>query len=470
MIDVHRSSDDLPRSGEDFLGRLKASLVGERRTPFVVVGNFEVEQYWAEGEYGLPRAGFSTAGAVVNRMDEFALLLAGPDDHVVLKEAPDPDFLGYLSALGVPLPGLLCPERQDPERVVTADVLDDEPVLARLRALAATGAQLLPHGVSVLEERLARAGDLPVAGGPATLCKRVNSKIYSRRLADELGLPQPAGWTSETLAEWAAAAGRARQILAAGGTVAVKDAFGVSGRGILVLRDGARLDQLDRMLRRRAERSGDDRLALVVEEWVGKRTDLNYQVTVGRTGTVHFDFVKEAITEGGVHQGHRFPARLSPAEQGQLRDAGELIGRRLAGEGYRGVVGIDAMVGDDGRILPVIEINARHNMSTYQARVQELLLAPGQRAMARHYPVRLRTRVPFKTFHDRLDDLLLPGAGGTGVLVTTFATVNAAAGRPGAETFDGRLYTLLVADSADRLGALDAEVGRRLRTLTEVTG
>ncbi|WP_460917243.1 preATP grasp domain-containing protein [Plantactinospora veratri] len=288
---MHRSSDD-------FLSRLKVSLVGQRRTPFVVLGNFEVEQCWADGEHGLPRARFSTAGAVVNRMDEFTLLLAGPDDHVVLKEAPDPDFLGYLSALGVALPGLLHPERQDPERVVTADVLDDEPALARLRALAATGAHLLPHGVSVLEERLARAGGLPVAGSPATLCKQVNSKIYSRRLADELGLPQPAGWTSETLSEWAAAVGRARQLLAAGGTVAVKDAFGVSGRGILVLRDEARLDHLDRMLHRRAERTGDDRLALVVEEWVGKRTDLNYQLTVGRTGTVHFDFVKEAITEG----------------------------------------------------------------------------------------------------------------------------------------------------------------------------
>ena len=43
----------------------------------------------------------------------------------------------------------------------------------------------------------------------------------------------------------------------------------------------------------------------MVEEWVAKAADLNYQLTVGRDGGVEFNFVKEAVTDQGVHKGHR---------------------------------------------------------------------------------------------------------------------------------------------------------------------
>lgn len=457
-------------SSEPFMARLKRALLGDRAAPLVLVGNFDVEDRWAQGELGLPVVGFSTGSAVVNRMDEFALLLADGTDHVLLKEPPDPDFLAYLSGLGVTLPGVLCPSHQDPRRVVTADVLADDSVLARLRDLGPSGAHLLPHGVSDLEEELSRACGLRLAGSPSSVCKRVNSKTYSRKAAASLGLRQPQGWTAETVSEWDTAARHARRVLEAGGRVAAKDAYGVSGRGILQIADASRLDHLTRMIHRRAERTDDDRLALVLETWVGKRTDLNYQVTVGRDGGIHVDFVKEAITVGGVHKGHRFPPDLTAAQYEDLYRAGELLGRRLAADGYCGVAGVDALVGDDGGIFPVIEINARNNMSTYQVRLDETVVTAGQRVMARQYPLRLTAPVPFKTIHALLKDLLLPPEpGGDGIVVNNFATVNAAAHSRSKDTFDGRLHALLVAGSHSRLNAIDEEVARRLGTLTEGT-
>jgi D-alanine-D-alanine ligase-like ATP-grasp enzyme len=452
----------------DFLARLKVALRGDAGAPLVFLGNFEVEDRWAEGEPGLPRFALRSAVAVVNRMDEFALLLAGTGDHVVLKEEPDPDFLAYLSDLGILLPDLLCVRQQEPDRVVTEDALADPALLARLGELHARGARLLPHGVSVLEERLAAAGGIAIAGSPAAVCKAVNGKIYSRHVADELGLRQPPGWTCENLAEWDAAVRRARALLADGGTVVVKDAFGVSGKGILVVDDERILLSLDRKVRSRAERTGDDRLTLLIETWVGKRADLNYQVTVGGDGAVQFDFVKEAITASGVHKGHRFPADLTAAQRDELRMAGEALGRRLAADGYRGVVGVDALVGADERLFPVIEINARSNMSTYQARLQEAFVPAGRYAMAGQYPLRLGGRLPFKRLRAALDGILVTADSGSGVLVNNFATVNAAAGT-GGPTFDGRLYALLVADSPAALAALDRELTVRLTRLAEGT-
>ncbi len=451
-------------ASRNFLEGVKSACTGDPRTPFVLLGNFEVEDEWAKSEIGLPTVAGRASAAIVNRMDEFALLLAGKGDYVVLKSAPDPDYLAYLEGLGLDLPEILVVDDQDPANTVSVDALRSPRLLGELGALAAQGAHLLPHGMSELEERLCALTGLASALPAASLVKAVNSKIYSRQIADELGLRQAKGWECETVAEFAAVADAARASVVAGRRVGIKDAFGVSGKGIAVIDDERRLDQLLRMVSRRAERSGDDRVSLVVEEWADKATDLNYHFTVGRDGSVRFDFVKEALTEKGVHKGHRIPARISAAHAAEIERCARLLGGRLAADGFYGVVGVDAIVTGDGGLLPMLEINARNNMSTYQTGLQEKFMSAGTVALARQYDLALTGPISFAQLRDSLGDLLFDGTAPTGLLVNNFATVNAAAptdgdGRP----YSGRLYGLLMADSEPELAALDHAVATRLR-------
>ncbi|MFG2922590.1 hypothetical protein ACGFYA_13855 [Streptomyces sp. NPDC048305] len=445
-----------------FLPRLKHAVAGSPEAPLVFLGNFEVEEVWARGEHTLPRFSAASGSAVVNRMDELALLLADKGDHVVLKSAPDPDYLGHLERLGVRLPEIHTVAAQDSQRTVTEDALADPALLTTLGDLAGRGAALLPHGVSVVEEELARASGLPLATPTAELCKAVNSKIYSRRVADELGLRQPAGWTCETVDELETALGHARDLLARGRRAAVKEAFGVSGKGIVVLENERWTERVLRMVRQRVERSGRPRIAFVVEEWVDHGGDLNYQFTVGRDGHVDFDFVKRAVTEGGVHKGHRMPALLTPRQLAPLYEAAAAVGARLARDGYAGVVGVDALLDTEGGVFPVLEINARNNMSTYQVRLQEKFAGEGRTALARHYPLRLDRPLPFGRLADLLKGLLLERTGGSGLLVNNYATVNAGHAVHPDGAFDGRLYGLVVADSVAGLSALDEAVTARL--------
>ncbi|MDL4774214.1 ATP-grasp domain-containing protein [Actinomadura xylanilytica] len=461
----------------DFNERLKSALTGAPDTSLVLLGNFEVEDQWARGETGLPRLAFGSDSVIVNRMDEFALLLAGKSDHVVLKTAPDSDFLAYLEDLGFDLPGILPVARNDPRNLVTEDALADPALLTELGVLGAEGAALSAHGVSELEERLAATAGIALAAPSAATCKAVNSKIYSRRLADALGIRQARGWTCDDVAGLEEAFTAARAVLAAGRPVVVKDAYGVSGKGIELVEGERRLDRLLRMITKRAGQAAGGRLGLVVEEWVGKRADLNYQFTVGRDGGVRFDFVKEALTERGVHKGHRIPARLTERQVSELKDVSGRLGESLAADGYYGVVGVDAMVDPDGGLYPVVEINARNNMSTYQAAIQEAFLgeraAAGTTALVRQYPLRLTRPLPFGSLRDVLGDLLFDAPGGTGLLVNNHATVNAAApasAEPADATdrpFAGRLYGVVIAPSAERMTALDGEIGRRLAALGE---
>ena len=408
----------------DFRSRLRTALTGAPDTPLVLLGNFEVEDEWARGERGLPRLAMGGSGrAIVNRMDELALLLAAERDHVVLKARPEPDHLGYLDRLGLPVPTVLVPREQDPQCPVTVDALRDRNLQT---ALSRQDGWLAPHGVSAAEEELARRSGTRLAAPPTDVCKAVNSKIFSRRLATEEGLRQAPGRTCATVGELAEAFAWAAGLIDAGGRVVVKDAYGVSGKGIAVVDDTRRLDRLRRMVESKAARDGRDDVALVVEEWVAKRTDLNYQFLVGRDGTVTFDVVKEALTEAGVHKGHRFPVRLTAAQLEELTTAANAIGGTLFHAGYFGVVGVDAMVDPDGGLYPLVEINARNNMSTYQAVVQETLVPDGAEVLARHYPVRVREPLAFAALCRALDGVLLAPAGREGLIVTGFATVNAA--------------------------------------------
>ncbi|MBP2706799.1 ATP-grasp domain-containing protein [Microbispora sp. RL4-1S] len=456
----------MTRESTDYLRRLKAALTGDPATPLAFLCNFEVETQWARHHVGLP-APAAAPTAVVQRMEELGILLAGPDDLIVVKNAPDEGYLRYLAEdLGVGLPAVLVPERTSEDRPTAEDLLNSPLALDRLSRLGRLGTRLIPMGTSESEEKLAVSAQVPLAVPDAATFERVNSKIYSRRVTEELGLPAVPGWCCETLGELRQALAEAAAVP---GSVVVKDAYGVSGKGLVVLDTPAKADRLLRLVERRAARTGDDRLALVVERWIDKRADLNYQITVDRRGGVRLDFVKQALTERGVHQGHLMPADLNAGQHALLRHAAAEVGGRLAADGFFGVAGIDAIVGADERVHPVLEINARFNMSTYQGGITELFHRPGDVALARHYPVRPAGPIGFDDLRRALGTLLSPAPGGR-VIVTCFGTVNAGATNTGAVNtgaadaggdgprHQGRLYTLLTAPDHDRLAALDGAV------------
>ncbi|HEX6686253.1 MAG TPA: hypothetical protein VF062_26005 [Candidatus Limnocylindrales bacterium] len=446
-----------------YLRLLKSALVAKPAPALVLVCNFEAETQWAEGHIGLPAPVMNSSTPLVRRMEELGALLAGPDDILVLKRPLDDSYRAYLEDLGFRPPTVIVPENATADRSTAQDVLDSPVALQQLTAAAADGAHLLPMGTTVWEQRLAETSGLPLAVPDAATFTRVNSKIYGRRLAAQAQVRCVPGACCETVAEFAATLDGYRRRL---GTdrlrIVVKDAYGVSGKGLVVLDTPAKADQLVRMVQRRAERRSDPRLQVVVEEWLPKQCDLNYQVTISRDGRTSLDFVKQALTENGVHKGHLMPPELTGYQHYEIEAAAHLVGQRLFADGYYGVVGIDAIVDIRGCVYPVLEINARLNMSTYQGGLTERFQRAGQVAMARYYPVRLDGPCTFDDLRRTLGPAL-DLAEDERFVVTCFGTVNANAHRPA--PFEGRLYAMLIAPDKERLAALDHTVALALNQL-----
>lgn len=445
-----------PRPG--FIARLKAAVTGDRDARFVHLNNFEVERAWGRGDPGLPGAGLSFNAPTVNRMEEVGVLLADEGDLVVLKAPVEPAFAAYLRPLGLAAGQVLTPDHDRPEQPVTSDALASPRLLGQLAGLADGRTYLMPLGVSADEERLAAATGLPLAGPDAATCKRVNGKIFSRALVDRTGLTPVPGAGCRTVGELAAAL---KEHLAGGsGPVVVKESLGVSGRGLVVLDSARRGEQLVRMAARRGER-----IEVVVERWIDKECDLNYQFVVGRDGSVAFETVKAALTEGGVHRGHLFPPPLDPGHTAALEAAAQVLGKGLAQAGYYGVAGVDAMLGRDGTLYPCLEINARFNMATFQNRLAERLLTPGRCALATVFDLEPARAHGFDEVRAALGDLLLDAGCARGVLVTNTATLRAGV-TPGRRS-KGRLYAVCLGDGPEDVDALRSKAARALEEMVE---
>lgn len=430
-----------------FTARLKAALVGNPCARFVYLNNFEVERVWGRDDPGLPGTGLSFSSATVNRMEEVGVLLADDLDVVVLKAPLDPAYAAYLDSLGTAAGRCLTVDHNEPERSVTADALASPRLLAELSALADGRTYLMPLGISPDEERLADAVGIPLAGPSAATCKRVNGKIFSRALVDASGLTPVRGVACRTLEQLEAALD-AYLTDDRGTRVVVKESLGVSGRGMVVLDSPRQGAQLLRMLARRGAGSA---VPVVVERWIDKECDLNYQFIVGRDGQVLFETVKTALTENGVHRGHLFPPALRGDQVEQLNAAADVIGGALAREGYYGLVGVDALLGVDGTLYPCLEINARFNMATYQNRIAERFVRAGQYALATTFELRLTRAHSFDEVRSALGGLLFRGCRPDGsdphsVLINNFATLNAAIDG-GGDPY-GRIYGICIGDSA----------------------
>ena len=206
-------------------------------------------------------------------------------------------------------------------------MLDSPAALQRLSAAAGGGAHLLPMGTTAWEQRLAEASGLPLAVPDAATFARVNSKIYGRRLAARAACVR-AGRLLRDRRRVRRDPGRlpAAGSAPAGLRIVVKDAYGVSGKGLVVLDSPVKRRQSAAHGATARRATGDQRLHVVVEEWLPKQCDLNYQVTIARDGRINLDFVKQALTENGVHKGHVMPPRADrrPArrDRGGWRDRG----------------------------------------------------------------------------------------------------------------------------------------------------
>lgn len=430
---------------------------------FVWVNNFEAERFWAPRQVAeLPKFSQPTDVAIVNRLEEMGLFLAQYPDVLILREPSDRAFLAYLSRLGFDLPIMLTVNPVDKVTPISEAILADKDIRGMLTELAVEEGHryLLPYAKTKMEEEICNQTGLKSLGPSATICEKVNSKIYSRRISNELGLRTIRGIECESIAALEECSEQFAAQINEGRSIVLKEAMGVSGKGLYVADTNNKLQQIIRLIKRKAK-PGDE-VAFVMEVWIDKLKDINYQIFISPSGEVRLLAIKELVTRDGVHLGHRFPADLTAAQIACYEEAAEAIGARLFADGFTGLAGIDSIIDREGAVYPVLEINARLNMSSYQLGL-EWLIDPRSCVMAKHYPLLLKRPLSFSDLKSSLGpDLFLPPQNISGALIQNFAAVNVNYNPGAVAPFKGRLYALIVGRNFEEVMQIDQRIFLKL--------
>ncbi|WP_355321502.1 peptide ligase PGM1-related protein [Paenibacillus jiagnxiensis] len=409
---------------------------------FVWLFNIGAEEVWHPGSRAVADPAEQT---VVNRMEEMNLLLCRSQDIIVLRQQPQLHFLEMLQQMGFAIPRIEVPESSDPLTPITELVLADEGLLQRLQTASeeAGGAYLVPYAVTWKEEEVAARCSLSLLGADSGMCARVNDKIFSRRMAEQLGFLVTEGAVCRNETEVQEACGRIATEAACPVRFIIKQPHGASGKGMLLVEDLSRLNAVVNVMKRFAGRNS---LAdgWLVERWYAKKLDLNYQIYISPEGEVTLFSLKVQQLAGTVYTGSRMPADLDKGLEREIRRCAEQLGAALFAAGYSGIASIDGFVDEDGQLFPVIEINGRFTLSTYISFVFTVL---GERKfLSRYYRVVSAEPLTYEALCVLLREsgLLYGPERREGVIVYTAGTLSAARLKQG---FINRIFTLIAADS-----------------------
>ena len=302
---------------------------------------------------------------VVQHMEEIMLLLADEKDILLMRHMPDERFMEKMLRLGFQKPQILCPKESDDSKSITELVLEDEILLAKLRAIAQEqSVYLVPYGVTEKEQRLGNLCGMMLQGSPGVVSRRANSKLYARQLATNLGLPCPEGVVCECIEDIPKAWERLKKNFS---KVIIKRMYGASGQGLYLLDNIQKLHRVLHLLKRSDGNTGK----WIVEGWYEDKTDWNAQLYIQEDGKVQIFSIKKQLLKDTVYHGSLFPMDSMDETMVQYKRQLEEVGQALYADGVRGVVGIDSIFTKE-ELFPVIEINVRFTLSTYLSMLPQM--------------------------------------------------------------------------------------------------
>ena len=318
----------------------------------VRLGTFDAESWWRPaGLASLPSAGRPGASATVAGMDELLAGFCEPGDLLVTRWPVDAAVRDGLGEAGVEFRHLAA--GGEAEGTVESWVLRDSRVLAALRAEP----EVAPY--AVLPDTRELAGLAGWASLPdAAVVAEVNSKTWSNDLVGRLGLPGAARRV-QSVDDLVAA------VSSVDAPAVVKDPFGVSGRATVEIGTPGVLAAVARFLR-----GQDLEVDLLVQEKFAVRHDFSGHFSVGGDGRWEWRGVWSMTNKGFRHLGSG-PTPPGLVDEERYRDVLVPVVEAVAAAGYSGPVCVDSALLEDGRVVPVLEINARHSLGLLTARLDE---------------------------------------------------------------------------------------------------
>ncbi|MFW2367725.1 MAG: hypothetical protein ACN4GW_15015 [Desulforhopalus sp.] len=290
-----------------------------------------------------------------------ALPGASATDLVVLRGDQNRGYFDWLRSLGLGPDNVIAYNQQSSEfSLAQCIVRDPEPIL---KYIEKTGRKpiYVPWFSGQMEAEAAKVIGADLFGADEAATFKYNDKADFKNICKELGIPVVAGTTFEIAPkniENGGDMGRViLRLLAEHEEVIIRGTLGESGMSLYRTGGDHTLDVYDEIVA-----SGEKKV--IIEPFLDVVSTPNDQWVIGTNRSTHHLGVADQICENGmVHIGTQSCQRPSNRVSDYISETSQTIVDHMSISGYKGVLGIDYVVTDEG-IFPV-ENNARFNGSTY---------------------------------------------------------------------------------------------------------
>ncbi|MEI2281878.1 hypothetical protein [Paenibacillus polysaccharolyticus] len=378
--------------------------MNDRGKSELIIGMFDAERFWRDpNQAKLPSVHDPVMENVVMAMDELLFPFCGAQDRLITRYQMNASHKAYLHEIGFQFlsnsSDLESPDGGSAGRTANIfDLLTSTDQVGDIDPDWLNGARLSPFavipGVDRATARFGLEQDCPAVETVQT----VNSKLYSTELNRRLGLQ----CDSQTVYSH-------EELLSSGlallkqGPFLIKDEFGVSGKGNLLIESEAILQRVTSYLADQCRKGRTVRF--IIEPFLLKELDFSCQFHIDPDGTYRHVSVQQVVNHKFAYQGSytaddRLLHRLHEAE---YFDVMKLVARELYQSGYHGDVCVDSMLLRDGLIVPIVEVNARKSMSLIKHYVDRYLEKHDTAGSMTHATLQFAGDVSFDQLLELLD-------------------------------------------------------------------
>lgn len=358
--------------------------------PCLYLGSFNAEQFWRQSNVAkLPVITDSQADTIVSVMDELEFVFCNSSYDLLITRLPMNDvhkqylwslgfcfannelpllniesFMPSLTKLGLREDGNV--EALKPTSICQLLLETTEPEY--FQTLISPLSRLSPYSIEPLTEKLCNYYALESINLELEVVKKVNSKIFSHQLSKEL--------FDNTVGEIVYSASDLERVglrLLECSPFLIKDEFGVSGKGNILVSSPQILKRIVKYILKQEHNGKITRFLL--EPLLDKKIDFSCQFEIDQTGQFQICSIQTMQNAGFAFSSIQTaaPSFQEYLESNDYFSQVEAIATKLYQVGYYGSVCLDSMVLKDGKIIPIVEINARKSMGFINDRVDRFL-------------------------------------------------------------------------------------------------
>lgn len=423
-------------------------------TGSLYMGDLDSEKYWNDGNLAkLPAFEDNSSIGIIHSMDELLFPFCNKEEDVlVTRFAFDKVLKEYLNAVGFKFRCNRCDYhtgQDDTQKTIFEIISEDESKLRNFFDNAKDCTYFSPYSIipyaGILKDKVQFENSIPAFEA----VKKVNSKEYSTILSKKLGF----GSHSDVVYSSGELVKRGRELLEKGNFL-IKEIFGVSGKGNLLINSTKLLERIVKYIE--ASEAKGKTCTFVIEEFLDRELDFSCGFFIREDGTKEIAGIQKILN-------HQFNYGGSEAAEEDfvnfLYDKGyfetiEIISKELYKDGYFGEVCVDSMLLKSGDIVPVIEINARKSMGFVNNRIDSHLSKHGLKGNLMNINLGIPFDLKFEDILERLkgNDILYIEGRECGILPVSSNTLFINRKLSGSKTenqiYKGRMYLSVISKDA----------------------